>query len=87
VVIATSILDEGINVDNINAIIYARGMKSSRKILQGIGRGLRKKKDDSCLAFYDFLDYTNSYLTEHTLNRYEVMKNEGFDIIKLELGE
>ena len=45
VLISTSILDEGVDVSGINAVIYARGMKSTRKLLQGIGRGLRKKKE------------------------------------------
>ena len=85
VLIATSVLDEGVDADNINAVIYARGMESSRKLLQGIGRGLRKKKDGSGLAFYDFLDYTNEYLTNHTLTRYETVVSEGFEINKLDV--
>ena len=44
VLISSAILDEGVDVSNINAVIYARGMKSTRKLLQGIGRGLRKKE-------------------------------------------
>ncbi len=84
VLIATSVLDEGVDVDNINSVIYARGMKSTRKILQGIGRGLRKKEDGSGLSFYDFIDDTHKDLLGHTLERYETMKNEGFEIKKFE---
>ena len=43
ILIASNILDEGVDVSGINAVIYARGMKSMRKLLQGIGRGLRLK--------------------------------------------
>lgn len=85
VLISTSVLDEGIDVDNINSVIYARGMEAPRKILQGIGRGLRKKKDNSGLTFYDFLDYTNDYLIKHTKNRFLTIKEEGFEIKKLDM--
>ena len=87
VLISTSILDEGVDVSNINAVIYARGMKSPRKLLQGIGRGLRKKKDNSKLRFYDFIDDTHSSLLAHSLNRYEVLEAEAFDIKVFEVEE
>jgi superfamily II DNA or RNA helicase len=87
VIISTSILDEGVDVPNINSVIYARGGKSTRKILQGIGRGLRKKDDESALKFYDFMDYTSQYLLEHSLNRYKVLKKENFEIKKLSLED
>jgi superfamily II DNA or RNA helicase len=85
VLIATSVLDEGVDTDNLNAIIYARGMKSPRKLLQGIGRTLRKKKDGSSVAVYDFIDFTHPDLTEHSLNRFETVENEGFEIKELVL--
>lgn len=87
ILISTSILDEGVDVSNINAIIYARGMKSSRKLLQGIGRGLRKKEDDSKLRFYDFIDDTHSALLSHSMSRYKVLKNEKFNIKLLSIDE
>lgn len=85
VLISTSILDEGVDVSNINAVIYARGMKSTRKLLQGIGRGLRKKSDGSKLRFYDFIDNTHSALLTHSLGRYKTLKSEGFNIKKYNL--
>lgn len=86
VLISSSILDEGVDVSGINAIIYARGMKSSRKLLQGIGRGLRKKEDNSCLRFYDFIDDTHMKLLEHSLERNDTLENEGFTVklVKIE---
>lgn len=80
VLISTAILDEGVDVSNINAIIYARGMKSTRKLLQGIGRGLRKKTDGSKLRFYDFIDDMNSTLLLHSQNRFQVLKQEKFKV-------
>ena len=78
VLISSNILDEGIDISGINAVIYARGMKSMRKILQGIGRGLRIKKDNNVLRFYDFIDDTNMTLLSHSLYRYKTLKNEKF---------
>lgn len=87
VLISTAILDEGVDVSNINAVIYARGMKSTRKLLQGLGRGLRKKADGSRLRFYDFIDDMHSSLLKHSLNRYEVLKAENFEIKMLEITD
>lgn len=87
VLISTSILDEGVDVSNINAVIYARGMKSSRKLLQGIGRGLRKKSDGSKLRFYDFIDDMNTQLLTHSMNRYQVLKQENFVIKSLKIED
>lgn len=85
VLIATSILDEGVDVSNINAVIYARGMKSSRKLLQGIGRGLRKKSDGSVLRFYDFIDDVSVYMLKHSKERATTLKNEGFNMKILDI--
>lgn len=80
ILISTAILDEGVDVSGINAIIYARGGKSTRKLLQGIGRGLRKKEDGSKLRFYDFIDDTSAHLLKHSLHRYETLEAENFTI-------
>ena len=87
VVISTAILDEGVDVPNINALIYARGMKSNRKLLQGIGRGLRKKSDGSSVHVYDFIDDVQAKLLQHSLQRYKVLKAENFDIRKMTVEE
>ncbi len=83
VLIATTILDEGVDISGINCIFLMAGGKSMRQLLQRIGRGLRKKEDGSGLEVYDSLDYHNEYLVDHTMERYTTYKNEGFDIIKL----
>lgn len=87
VLISSNILDEGIDISGINAVIYARGMKSMRKILQGIGRGLRVKEDGSVLRFYDFIDDTHSKLLEHSSDRYKTLKSEKFDIKLLDINK
>lgn len=87
VLISSNILDEGIDISGINAVIYARGMKSMRKILQGIGRGLRVKDDGSVLRFYDFIDDMHTTLLEHSLERYNTLKGEKFDIQLLTMDQ
>lgn len=82
VLISSNILDEGVDVSGINAVIYARGMKSMRKLLQGIGRGLRLKDDNSKLRFYDFIDDTHIKLLLHSQERYETLAAEKF-VVKL----
>lgn len=84
VLIATTILDEGVDVSGINCVWMAGGGKSYKKVLQRVGRGLRKKEDGSGLEVYDFLDYTNNYLTRHTLERYDYYRDEKFEIVKTE---
>lgn len=79
VLIATSILDEGVDVSGINAIIYARGGKSTRKLLQGLGRGIRAKADGSAMRFYDFIDDVEEHLLQHSMERYNILSSEGFE--------
>ncbi|MNJ40925.1 ATP-dependent RNA helicase RhlE [compost metagenome] len=83
VLIATTILDEGVDVSGINCLFLMAGGKSMRQVLQRIGRGLRKKADGSGVEVYDALDYHNTYLAEHTMERYGIYKNEGFQVVKL----
>lgn len=80
VLIATSILDEGVDVSNIDAIIYARGGKSMRKLLQSLGRGLRAKEGKTTVRLYDFIDNDNDYLADHSEERKKILKSEGFHV-------
>ena len=87
VLISTAVLDEGVDVSGINAVIYARGGKSVRKLLQGLGRGLRKKEDGSKLRFYDFIDDMCTALLQHSLYRYETLKAEKFTVKALDIDK
>jgi len=84
VLIATTILDEGVDIAGINCLWMAAGMKSYRMVLQRVGRGIRKKADGSGLEVYDFLDDTSDYLKSHTRQRFSYYKDEGFEIKKYE---
>ena len=81
VLIATSILDEGVDVSGINTVVYARGQKSYRVLCQSIGRGLRKKQDGSGLTFIDFLDTQHEVLLYHSQQRLKILEEEGFEVV------
>lgn len=82
VLIATSIMDEGVDISGINCIFLAAGGKSSRQVLQRIGRGLRKKSDGSGVEVHDYIDDHNGYLMNHTQERISVYRQQKFDIIQ-----
>ncbi len=80
ILIATSILDEGVDVPGINSLFLASGGKSMRMVLQRIGRGLRKKDDGSSLEVYDSVDANNEFLLDHTHTRLRIYEREGFKV-------
>jgi superfamily II DNA or RNA helicase len=81
IVISTNIFDEGVDVPSMGSIILACGNKSHIKLLQRIGRGLRRKTGlDNTVPIHDFIDGDNEYLLNHTERRLEVYEAEGFQI-------
>jgi superfamily II DNA or RNA helicase len=72
VLIASSILDEGVDVQTIDALILAGSRKSKIKTLQRLGRGLRGDR----LLVVDFANFTNKYLLEHSYQRLQDFKDE-----------
>ncbi len=80
VLIATNILDEGVDISGINCVFIASGGKSYRQVLQRVGRGLRLGKNKKTVEIYDYLDYTHPYLVEHTNDRFNYYKSEKFTI-------
>lgn len=82
VLIATSILDEGIDVPNIDVLALAGGGKSSIKTLQRLGRGLRKGGNIDQLFVLETADFQHSYLLKHSLQRLEDYQAEDCFTIK-----
>lgn len=80
VLIATSVLDEGVDISGFRALIMAGGYKSLRLVLQRIGRVIRKKEDDNTALVYDFVDRQNQLLYKHSQDRIKIYKDEGFEI-------
>jgi len=84
----------GINIKNINSIIFASPSKSVIRVLQSIGRGLRKSDTKDKVTVYDIGDdlsvgkYRNHAL-RHLDERITIYTNEEFSYrtIKIKLGD
>jgi superfamily II DNA or RNA helicase len=85
VYIASPIFDEGVDVPAVDQIIIAGGGKSNVKLLQRVGRGMRKKTNNT-LSVIDFIDLGNKYLLNHTEARLDVYTQEGFKVSKRAVG-
>lgn len=79
VLISSTILDEGVDVPVIDALILAGSRKSRIRTMQRLGRGLRGKK----LIAVEFANFCHKYLLEHSLERLQDYKKEDcFDIVE-----
>lgn len=72
VLIASTILDEGVDVPTIDVLIVAGSRKSRIRTMQRTGRGLRGKR----LVVLEFANFTNKYLADHSLKRLQDYKGE-----------
>jgi len=79
--ITSPILDEGVDVSRIHHLILASGRKSKIKLLQRIGRGLRKEEGKLDVELFDFYDDEIPMLKRHTLRRIEIYEAEGFGVV------
>jgi superfamily II DNA or RNA helicase len=85
--IATSILDQGVDMPSINVLILGAGGESSIKTLQRVGRGIRKGETGK-LIVVDFADFQNRHLLKHSLQRLKDYKAEDcFTIREVSLKE
>lgn len=80
VLIATSIVDEGLDINRIEVLVLLAGKKSRRQLLQRIGRSLRRKEGENTVKIYDFMDFGNKYLEKHSKERMKIYKAEKFDM-------
>lgn len=71
----SSIFSVGINVKNINSIIFGAGGKSFVRLVQSIGRGLRKHKNKEELVLFDICD-SLKYSSSHFQKRNEIYIQE-----------
>ena len=74
----------GVNIKNLNNIIFASPSKSQIKILQSIGRGLRKGDNDRETVLYDIADDLHwkqhkNYTLNHAAERIKIYAKEKFD--------
>jgi len=74
----------GINIKNIHNIIFAAPTKSQIRVLQSIGRGLRKSDDGRATTVYDISDNFSwkkkkNYTMQHAIDRIKIYARESFD--------
>ena len=74
----------GVNIRNLHNIIFASPSKSQVKVLQSIGRGLRKSEDGRATTLYDLMDdmhyrQKKNYTLLHGLERMKIYKSEQFE--------
>ena len=82
----------GINIRNLHNIIFASPSKSQIKVLQSIGRGLRRSDDGRGTTLYDITDdlhwrKRNNYTLSHGAERVKIYDKEQFKykIIKVDI--
>ncbi len=80
ILIATAILDEGVDLPVLDALIRAGGGQSHIKTLQQVGRVLRPKPGSNTVTVVDFMDKTQKYLLKHAQERLAAYKEEGFKV-------
>ena len=74
----------GINIRNLHNIIFASPSKSQIRVLQSIGRGLRKSENGKPTQLYDFCDditwkARKNYTFNHGSERIKIYSKEHFD--------
>ncbi len=79
ILVASTVIDEGINFSNVANLIISGADKSPIKTIQRLGRGLRKN-DMMIVNVIEFFDKTNNMLERHARKRMKVYKEEGHEI-------
>jgi hypothetical protein len=78
-VVATVVWQEGLNIPSLDVCVLAGSGKSDIKVVQGIGRGLRKTKDKDKVIIIDFDDSdVSKYLKNHFNKRMKTYKAMGW---------
>lgn len=79
------LLSTGVSIVNLNNLIFASPSKSKIRVLQSIGRLLRKGANKTEATIYDIVDDLRfegkpNYMLRHFSDRYGYYKNEQFDV-------
>ncbi len=82
------VFSTGVNIKNLPNIILGSSTKSTIRLLQSIGRGLRKHADKDYCRIFDITDDLRgkrkklNYTLKHCLERLKIYQTEGFDIVE-----
>jgi len=91
VVASLGTFSTGINIKNLHNIIFASPSKSQIRVLQSIGRGLRKSDDGSDTTLYDIIDDISwksrkNFALLHADEREKIYKKEQFKYKNYTIG-
>ena len=83
IVASVGTFSTGINIKRLNNIIFASPSKSQIRVLQSIGRGLRKSADGKATKVYDIADDLHwkskkNYTLNHAAERIKIYNKEKF---------
>lgn len=80
------IFSTGINIKNLPYIIFALAGKAKTKIIQSIGRGLRKHENKQKLVIFDLVD-NYYYAQTHLIKRKKLYENEQLNFTERSIYE
>ena len=78
--IASPVLDEGVDLPTITAIVILAGGRSPIKTIQRIGRGLRRKEGENVVVVVDFRDAFHRVLKKHSAERCRWYERQRFNV-------
>ena len=80
----------GINIRNLHNIIFASPSKSQIRVLQSIGRGLRKSDNNKPTKLFDIIDNlcnnaNKNFSWQHGKDRLKIYEKENFNFKTYEI--
>lgn len=80
-VATAGLFQEGVSIHGIHVLVQAGALKSRVKVLQSIGRGMRRAPGKDRCLYHDFYDDDpTGVFRAHSLQRLRVMRGEGFHV-------
>lgn len=83
VVLATPIWDDSIDLPELDTVVLAAGGRSGVRVLQRIGRALRRVPGKDAAIIHDFDDLGHRYVVKHSAERQRACKREGFEVTRV----
>jgi superfamily II DNA or RNA helicase len=80
-VATAGLFQEGVSIDGIHALVMGGGLRSRAKVIQSVGRGMRRAPGKEACLYVDFWDDDEAgILRRHSRERFRVLKEEGFQV-------
>lgn len=82
VIVCSNVFTTGVDIPSLAGGVNASGGKSPIETLQRLGRGLRVVDGKSTFDWYDIYDTGFKYLDEHTEERVDTYRAEGYEVLE-----